>query len=307
MRYAKLLILPGGAEVAIKMAVFLQLRIAVAGQHLAMGVNVDALILGLLQEHSQIFEVMAGDEDALAGDVTERHRGGDGMTVVSGVACIQQFHGPEVDLAAFHGECHQLVETQLCGQGSHGLMDEGVYGVVFLTEDGGMVGIGGKAAQAVHGDLLQGLQIRVGVEGVDVIQGGALLFETGQGIGRGKGGCGGGKINLAAGGLDLGLKGLAEGDGLVDQDAETGRVKIDIGEAGENGLTGEAVNRVINNTNLAAGISHQAKALNGMGEKVFKAGYGLSFATDTDSGTGDSFSSLFTLITVHGFLLGWGE
>ena len=47
------LVLPGGAEVAVEMRVFLQLRIGVAGQHLAVGVDVDALALGLLEQHSR--------------------------------------------------------------------------------------------------------------------------------------------------------------------------------------------------------------------------------------------------------------
>jgi len=106
-RHLLLLILPGGAEVTVEMAVLLQLGIAVAGQHLAMGVDVDALVPGLLQEHGQILEVVTGDQDALAGDMAQRHRGGDRMTVGAGVAGVQQLHGPEVDLAAFEGEGHQ--------------------------------------------------------------------------------------------------------------------------------------------------------------------------------------------------------
>jgi len=300
-RHLLLLILPGGAEVAVEVAVLLQLGIAVAGQHLAMGVDVDALVLGLLQEHGQIFEVMAGDQDTLAGDMTQRHRGRNRMAVGAGVAGVQQLHGPEVDLAAFEGEGHQRIEIHVAGEGGHGLMDVGVDRIIFLAEDGGMIGIGGKAAQAVHGGLLQGLQVGIGIEGVDEVEGGALLFQTGQGIGRGKGGCGGGKINLAAGGLYLGLQGFTQGDSLVDQDAKAGRVKIDIGEAGKNSLTGETVNRVINNPDLAAGVSHQAQPLDGMGEKIFESCHFLVLAADTDGGTGDSLGGLFTLIAVHGY------
>ena len=44
------LVLPGPAVVAVEVGVFLQFRVAVAGQHLAVGVDVDALALGLLQQ-----------------------------------------------------------------------------------------------------------------------------------------------------------------------------------------------------------------------------------------------------------------
>jgi hypothetical protein len=92
----------------------------------------------------------------------------------------------------------------------------------------------------------------------------------------------------------------------VDQDAKAGWIKINIGETGKNGLTGETINSIVNNPDLAAGIGNQAKALDGMGEKVFQSGYFIVLAADTDGGTGDSFSGLFTLITVHFFSPGLG-
>ena len=48
------LILPGGAVVADKMAVLLQFRVAVAGEHFAVGVNVDALAFGLLEQQIDV-------------------------------------------------------------------------------------------------------------------------------------------------------------------------------------------------------------------------------------------------------------
>ena len=45
-----LLVLPCGAEIALQVGVLFQLRIAVGRQHLAVGIDVDALALGLLQQ-----------------------------------------------------------------------------------------------------------------------------------------------------------------------------------------------------------------------------------------------------------------
>ncbi len=163
-----------------------------------------------------------------------------------------------------------------------------------------MVGVGSQSAQAVHGDLLERLEIGVGVEGIDEVQGRALLFQAGQGIGWGEGGGGSGKLGLATGGLDLGLEGLAQFDGLADQVDKAVGVKINIGEAGENGLTGKAINRIVDNSDLAATIRYQAKSLDGMGEEIFETGNFIVLAADTDGGAGDSFGGLFTLITVHG-------
>ena len=56
-----LLILPRRAEVALEVRIFLQLRVTVGRQHLAVGVDVDALVLSLLQEPLQIVQIVAGD------------------------------------------------------------------------------------------------------------------------------------------------------------------------------------------------------------------------------------------------------
>ena len=53
-----LLVLPGGAEVADKVLVCLECRVAVAGEHLAMRVDVDGLAFGLLEDFLKIFEVV---------------------------------------------------------------------------------------------------------------------------------------------------------------------------------------------------------------------------------------------------------
>ena len=58
-----LLVLPRRAEVALEVWVFFKLRIAVGGQHFAVGVDVDAFALGLLQQQLQIVEIVAGDDD----------------------------------------------------------------------------------------------------------------------------------------------------------------------------------------------------------------------------------------------------
>jgi hypothetical protein len=45
---------------------FTQLRIAVRRQHFAVGIDVNAGAFGLLQQVVQIFQVVAGDQDAFA-------------------------------------------------------------------------------------------------------------------------------------------------------------------------------------------------------------------------------------------------
>jgi hypothetical protein len=144
------------------------------------------------------------------------------------------------------------------------------------------------------------LQVRVGIQGGDEIQGRALCFQSGQGVGRGKGGCRGAELNDAARCLDLGLQGFPQLDGLADQGLKAARIKIHIGEAGENRFAGETVNPVVNNPDLAAGVSHQAQALDGMGQEVFEACHGFIFSADSEHGASGSLGGLFTLVAKHG-------
>ena len=61
------LVLPRRAVVAVEVWLyFLSSGYPCVGQHLAVRVDVDALALGLLEQHLEVLEVVAGDEDRLA-------------------------------------------------------------------------------------------------------------------------------------------------------------------------------------------------------------------------------------------------
>jgi len=66
------LILPCGAVVPIEVLVFLQRRVTMGGQHLPVGVDVDALALRLLQKRFEVLQVMSGHQNGLAFLVTQR-------------------------------------------------------------------------------------------------------------------------------------------------------------------------------------------------------------------------------------------
>lgn len=61
------LILPCPAVVANQMAVFFQAGIAVSWQHLAMGINIDALAFSLLEDLFHHLEIVAGYQDGSRG------------------------------------------------------------------------------------------------------------------------------------------------------------------------------------------------------------------------------------------------
>ncbi len=157
-----LLVLPGRAVVAVEVGVLLEPRVAVGGEHLAVGVDVDALALGLLEKRLQVLQVVAGDEDGLALLCAEGNGRGDRVAVGARVGRIEKLHGPQIHLAALEHESQGRLETDCSvGQGGQGLMDEGVDGRVFLPQDLRVIGIGGDALDPEEQRVLEGEDVGV--------------------------------------------------------------------------------------------------------------------------------------------------
>ena len=130
---------------------------------------------------------MAGNQNCFSGFSAKRYFRGGWMTIGSGIAGIKQFHGFQIYFPAFHGQADQLLKTlPLLGEFGHGFMDIGIDRFIFLAENGGMIGVGGKTAQAINGDLLEGTKIFVIVKFIDKIKFLALGNKTLEGCGGGK-------------------------------------------------------------------------------------------------------------------------
>jgi len=287
------------------MRVLFQLRVAVTGQHLAVGIDVDALAGCLLQEDVQVFEVMAGHEDGLAGPGAQGHLGGLRVAVGAGVAGIQQLHGAQVDFAALEYQAHPVVEPQIFAeQGCQPFVDEGVDHIVFLAQDPGVISVSGHTLESEEEGVLEGLDIgvvsRIGVD----LHGLSLFDQIGNVGGRLETDAGLAGIRVAARGPDPGLQAVAQPHGLVDQGNETVFIKIHVGEGGKNRLAGEEVDLAVNDSGLAALVGHQGKTLGGMNEKILQGRDIRLLAADADNGAAFSLGSLFALVTKHGdFLL----
>ena len=107
-----LLVLPRCAEIALEVWVLLQLRVGVRGQYFAVGIDIDVLVLGLLQQQLQVVEIMAGDDDERSLLYRQRNGHGRGRAVGLGVGLVQQRYALEVFLAHLHDVGQQLVLQQ---------------------------------------------------------------------------------------------------------------------------------------------------------------------------------------------------
>ncbi len=156
-----LLVLPGRAKVALEVGIGLKLGIGVGGQHFAVGIDVDALILGLLEQQLQVQQVVPADHDEGTLLHGERHGGGRGRAVGFRIGSVEQGHTFQVDLAHLEHQGQQLRHAPILADGAQGLVEEGVHSLVRIAQHQGVFGIGGHAAQAEKDQGFEGAHILV--------------------------------------------------------------------------------------------------------------------------------------------------
>lgn len=132
-----LLVLPGRAEVTLEVRVLAKGRIGVAGEHFAVRVDVDALVLRGFKEKREVVEVVTRHDDEGAGFHRERDARGFGVAVGFGVGLVEQRHRLEVDAARFHEKAEERVDFGDAADGVERLEVEGVDFVGRVPENAG--------------------------------------------------------------------------------------------------------------------------------------------------------------------------
>ena len=168
-----LLVLPCGAKVALEVGVAaLQLRVAVGGQHLRVGVDVDAPACSLFQQLLCVVEVVAGNHDERPLFNGQRHLHRFRIAKRAGVGRVQQLHAA---VAGFSCGLHQLPQGVggLAGiaHGLQGGTEEPVQLRVDAAQHPGVVVVGGHAPQAEQHKAFQAapVGIRFPPEGLHVV------------------------------------------------------------------------------------------------------------------------------------------
>jgi len=129
-----LLVLPCSSEITFKMRIGLQLGVSMRRQHFAMGVNVDTLVLGLLQQQMKVIKIMATDYDKRPFFNCERNSGGNRCSIGLGVCLVKQLHALEVGFSGFHDNGKQLIHSDVLADGFHSLVKKAVDLWVGITE-----------------------------------------------------------------------------------------------------------------------------------------------------------------------------
>ena len=140
----RLLILPAGAEISLELRVLFKLRVAVCGEHFAVGVDVYALAVGLLQKQLHIVQVMTADHYERSLFNCEWDFSRDRVAVCFGVEKLQTF---EVHRAGLEHQRKQHVLRLVLAEVVQSFIEELVDLPAGLAEHPGMVGVGRHTLQ----------------------------------------------------------------------------------------------------------------------------------------------------------------
>ena len=281
-----------------------------AGQHLAMRVNIHALALALLEQVFQVLQIVAGDENRLALDGADIHHGRLGMAIGLRVGPIEQLHDLQVHLAGLQDPAQNGVEVGRRAPGTPGRRGNrgprgiGHTGRIFVAQHQGVIGVGRGPFQSVERQFQQagnvGPQDRLELGNPHLF---ALPDQTGA-VGRRLPGGGPQKLLRRLARLDTGRfvksAGLVAGRcGLGQVFFNSGRVEIDVGHRGEQAFEHGPIDLRVANAELGRSMGVHRQSLGGMDQEVLQGG-GLRFlAANADLLAPGALGGLFALVTKH--------
>jgi len=284
-----------------QVAVLLEARVAVAREHLAVGVDVDPRALGLPEQLRQILQVVSRDKDGLPFLCAERYGGGHGVPEGARVGRIEQLHRAQVHLAALENEPQGRLEGDLAvGQRGQRLVDEGEDGRVLLAEDLGVVRVGRDALGAEEQGVLEredvGACRRVGLQPHAF----ALGDEPLEGAGGLEGKRIGGRAEASAGSLHLADEAVAGFHGLPDESHEALRVEVHVGQRREERLDREDVGLTIDDAHSPCLGCRGREPDKCVDQEVLQGGDVVRLAADAPLRAGLALRRLLALVTEHG-------
>ena len=153
----RLLILPAGSEIALELRVLFQLRIAVGREHLAVGVDVDVLSVGLLEQQLHVVQVVTAHNDERTFLDGERHLRRNRVAVGFSVGVVEQLHAFQVD-----------------GSGLEHQREQHVLRLVLAVDEHGIIELGAQSTQRFQGAAI--------VDNKASMLGGYRLHGTGEGL-----------------------------------------------------------------------------------------------------------------------------
>ncbi len=165
------LIVPGAADVAFQVGMLAQLRVAVGGQHLRVGVDVDALALGGHQQLGEHIQIVPGNQDSLAFGAVLAHLHRGRNPEGAGMGAAEQIHHLHPGVADLHKLSDVLVKVEV--DVGHGEVEGFTDDVVHLDGIGaqlfGVFPVGGQTLESEDHQILQPGQIGILAAGAEIL------------------------------------------------------------------------------------------------------------------------------------------
>jgi len=154
---------PSITIVTYEVLVFLQLRIVVRRQHLAVGIDIDTRTLGLLQEVCNIVEVVATDENTRTLTYANVHLCDLRFTISSRICLIEQCHHVNTVFTGGEKQLQQTVGSSVgIGDTSQSLCHEAGDSLIALSQACGMLIVSSHTLESEHDSLLERADVFVG-------------------------------------------------------------------------------------------------------------------------------------------------
>ena len=178
-----------------------------AGQHLTVGVHIDAAAVGLPKKLLQVGQVMARNHHERTRLHRKLHLRGRRRAEMLEVALIEQAHAGGVDPTGLKHERQQRICPKVVAQSGQAAHEEGVYlGVCRLAQDTSVIGVRRDAAHAKEEKRLQTAHVFLGVPHLRHIELGNR-GRTAGGVGRALAHLGGEGTNVIGVEVDVGQRG----------------------------------------------------------------------------------------------------
>ncbi len=288
-----LLLPPCIAVVAREIRIFLECRIVVRGKHLGMSVNIDSGSLCLLEQHLEIPQIMAGNQNARILADADIHAGNLRISVGFCVGLVEQCHSFDAVFSGLKGKSNQIVHGQRIIQGfCKSLLDEGVDLLIVLKKRVCMLGISGETLEPVGDQLTERTDVLV-LCGENADRDGLCvktLFTSGPG------GC----IREIFFVFKPGEKLLFDGKSFYDITDDRFPVEVCIGDGRKQVYGHEVIDFLVNCLSfLAQSGGHEGQSLCDIDQKILHVRYFRLLAADAGNRASLASGCFLTLITEH--------
>ena len=157
-----LLLPPSVSVVARKVRVLLEEGIVVRREHLGVRVNIHTRALGLIEQHLEVLQIMAGNQDGRILADADVDLGDLRVAVSTGVCAVEERHTLDTVLTGLKRQRNEIVDREAVIEGlSERLLQEAIHFLVLAEQCVRVLRVSREALESVGDELAKGSHILV--------------------------------------------------------------------------------------------------------------------------------------------------